>query len=234
MIPSQWRYVWLWCNDFQFAICNQAQETFILQNTYLYNITLRTLCITQYFFTIWSFYYITYAMRSQYWHYGHWLATKRACFFFIKVQKDRFDSRKRPSRFMQKAALTHLFKPIILVSRLHLQVTNFWNFRLFAHLSNIYTVSQRCALDTIEDYRTQIRRVWLVDLTILSNFHIKTSSLWSVSDYECHLLVFGRFLTSFDNRLPFWYLFFITFTITWSQPAVFSREIFLHISPYSV
>ena len=78
---------------------------------------------------------------------------------------------------MQKAALTHLFKPIILVSRLHLQVTNFWNFRLFAHLSNIYTVSQRCALDTIEDYRTQIRRVWLVDLTILSNFHIKTSSL---------------------------------------------------------
>ena len=33
MVPSQWRYVWLWRNDFQFAICNQAQEAFILQNT---------------------------------------------------------------------------------------------------------------------------------------------------------------------------------------------------------
>ena len=34
-----------------------------------------------------------------------------------------------------------------------------------------------CALDTIEDHGTQIRRVWLGDLTILSNFHIETSSL---------------------------------------------------------
>ena len=42
-------------------------------------------------------------------------------------------------------------------------------------------------LDTIEDHGTQIRRVWLGDLTILSNFHIETSSFWSVSDYECHL-----------------------------------------------
>ena len=32
-------------------------------------------------------------------------------------------------------------------------------------------------VDTIEDHVTQIRRVWLGDLTILSNFHIETSSL---------------------------------------------------------
>ena len=72
-------------------------------------------------------------MRSQYWHYGHWLATKRACFFFIKVQKCRLDSKKRPPWFMKKAALIHentFFKPLILVSMLHLQVTNYRNFRL--------------------------------------------------------------------------------------------------------
>ena len=68
-------------------------------------------------------------------------------------------------------------------------------------------------LDTIEDCRSQIRRTWLGDLTILSNFHIKTSSLWSVSDYEFHFQVFRWFVTSFDNWSPFWYLFFITFTI---------------------
>ena len=42
-------------------------------------------------------------------------------------------------------------------------------------------------LDTIEDYITQIRRNSLGDLTILSNFHIKTSSLRSASDYESRL-----------------------------------------------
>ena len=42
-------------------------------------------------------------------------------------------------------------------------------------------------LDTIEDHVTQIRRVWLGDLTILSNFRIKTSSLRSASDYELRL-----------------------------------------------
>ena len=42
-------------------------------------------------------------------------------------------------------------------------------------------------LDTIEDHRTQIRRSWQGDLTILSNFHIKASGLRSASDYECHL-----------------------------------------------
>ena len=63
-------------------------------------------------------------------------------------------------------------------------------------------------IDTIEDHITQIRRSCLGDSTILSNFHIKTSSLWSVSDYKCHLIVFCWFVTCFDYWLPFWYLFF--------------------------
>ena len=46
-----------------------------------------------------------------------------------------------------------------------------------------------CLVDTIEDHVTQIRRVWLGDLTILSNFRIKTSSLRSASDYELRLTV---------------------------------------------
>ena len=37
-------------------------------------------------------------------------------------------------------------------------------------------------LDTIEDYRTQIRRKWQVDLTIWNIFHVKTASLRSASD----------------------------------------------------
>ena len=38
------------------------------------------------------------------------------------------------------------------------------------------------AVDTIEDRRTQIRRSLSVDLTIWSNFHIKSTSLRSASD----------------------------------------------------
>ena len=52
-------YIWGRCIDLQFAICNQAQEAFILQNTY---VTLRNIFL-QYdpFITL-----STYAMRSQY------------------------------------------------------------------------------------------------------------------------------------------------------------------------
>ena len=50
-------------------------------------------------------------------------------------------------------------------------------------------IKLKCIIDTIEDHITQIRRNSLVDLTILSNFHIKTSSLRSASDYELRLQV---------------------------------------------
>ena len=51
----------------------------------------------------------------------------------------------------------------------------------------IFLIYDTYILDTIEDYRTQIRRSWQGDLTILSNFHIKTFSLQSASDYELRL-----------------------------------------------